>query len=54
MVAGRVLAHDSTVPTADEDALRAEMQIQEEAVTQLIAADPAHKRMAPLGPMKVG
>jgi 5-methylthioadenosine/S-adenosylhomocysteine deaminase len=54
MVAGRVLVRDGEVLTMDEDAVRAEAQIQAEAVAQRVAADPVHKNMALLGAMKAG
>ena len=43
MVAGKVLVRDGEVLTADEAAVRAEAQVQAEAVAQRVAADPAHK-----------
>jgi 5-methylthioadenosine/S-adenosylhomocysteine deaminase len=54
MVAGRVLVRDDVVLTADEDAIRAEAQIQAEAVAKRVAADPVHKEMALLEAMQRG
>jgi 5-methylthioadenosine/S-adenosylhomocysteine deaminase len=52
MVAGKVLVRDGNVLTADEAAIRAEAQIQAEAVAQRVAADPLHEGMALLAAMK--
>jgi 5-methylthioadenosine/S-adenosylhomocysteine deaminase len=54
MVAGRVLVRDGVVLTADEDAIRAEAQIQAEALAWRVAADPVHKGMALLDAMETG
>ena len=54
MVAGKVLMRDRQVLTADEAAIRAEAQIQAEAVAQRVAADPLHKEMALLEAMGAG
>jgi 5-methylthioadenosine/S-adenosylhomocysteine deaminase len=54
MVAGRVLVRDGVVLTADEDAVRAEAQVQAEALARRVAADPVHKRMALLDAMDAG
>jgi len=54
MVAGRVLVRDGVVLTADEDAVRAEAQVQAEAVARRVAADPVHKGMALLDAMETG
>jgi len=45
---------DREVLTADEAAIRAEAQIQAEAVAQRVAADPVHMDMALLGAMEAG
>ncbi len=52
MVAGKVLVRDGEVLTADEDAIRAEAQMQAEAVAGRVAADPVHKEMALLEAMR--
>ena len=54
MVAGRVLVRDGVVLTADESAVRAEAQIQAEAVAKRVAADPVHKEIALLEAMQRG
>jgi hypothetical protein len=54
MVAGKLLVRDGEVLTADEDAIRAEAQIQAEAVAGRVAADPVHQDMALLDAMRVG
>ena len=52
MVAGKVLVREGDVLAADEDAIRAEAQVQAEAVAQRVAADPVHKGMALLEAMR--
>jgi 5-methylthioadenosine/S-adenosylhomocysteine deaminase len=52
MVAGQVLVRDGVVLTADEEAVRAEAQVQAEAVARSVAADPVHREMALLEAME--
>jgi 5-methylthioadenosine/S-adenosylhomocysteine deaminase len=52
IVAGRVLIRDGEVMTADEGAIRAEAQMQAEAVARRVAADPVHNGMALLDAME--
>ena len=52
IVAGKVLVCDGEVMTADEDTIRAEAQMQAEALSQRVAADPVHKGMALLKAME--
>jgi 5-methylthioadenosine/S-adenosylhomocysteine deaminase len=52
MVAGKVIMRDRVVLTADEAAIRAEAQVQAEAVARRVAADPVHKEMALLEAMR--
>ena len=54
LVAGRVLVRDGQVLTADEAAVRTEAQVQAEAVTRRVAADPVHRDMALLAAMEAG
>jgi 5-methylthioadenosine/S-adenosylhomocysteine deaminase len=54
MVAGRVLVRDGVVLAADEGAIRAEAQVQAEAVARRVAADPVHTEMALLQAMEAG
>jgi 5-methylthioadenosine/S-adenosylhomocysteine deaminase len=54
LVAGRVLVRDGQVLTADEAAVRAETQVQAEAVARRVAADPVHREMALLAAMEAG
>ncbi len=54
MVAGKILMRDRHVLTMDEAAVQAEAQRQAEAVSQRVAADPVHKKMALLAPMEAG
>jgi 5-methylthioadenosine/S-adenosylhomocysteine deaminase len=54
LVAGRVLVRDGQVLTADEAAVRAETQVQAEAVARRVAADPVHRDMALLAAMEAG
>jgi len=54
MVAGRTLVQEGVVLTADEEAVRAEAQMQAEMVAQQVAADPVHKGMALLEAMEGG
>jgi 5-methylthioadenosine/S-adenosylhomocysteine deaminase len=54
MVAGRILVRNGQVLTADEAAVRAEAQVQAEALSQRVAADPAHKGMDLLAAMEAG
>jgi 5-methylthioadenosine/S-adenosylhomocysteine deaminase len=54
MIAGRVLVRDGQVLTLDEGEIQAEAQRQAEAVSQRVAADPVHKKMALLTAMKAG
>ncbi len=54
MVAGEVLVQDGQVFTADEETIRAEAQVQAQALSQRVAADPVHKGMALLEAMKTG
>jgi hypothetical protein len=51
MVAGKILVRDREVLTADEATIRAEAQVQAEAVAQRVATDPVHKGMALLAAM---
>jgi 5-methylthioadenosine/S-adenosylhomocysteine deaminase len=54
MVAGKILVRDGVVLTADEDAVRAEAQMQADALARRVAADPVHKGMALLEAMGAG
>jgi 5-methylthioadenosine/S-adenosylhomocysteine deaminase len=54
MLAGKVLVHDGVVCPVDEGAIRAEAQVQAEAVARRVTADPVHEGMALMEPMKVG
>jgi 5-methylthioadenosine/S-adenosylhomocysteine deaminase len=54
MVAGKVLVSDGVVLTADEEAVRAEAQIQAEEVALRVAGDPVHKGMTLLEAMEAG
>jgi 5-methylthioadenosine/S-adenosylhomocysteine deaminase len=54
MVSGKILVRDRQVLTADEEAVRAEAQVQAEMVAQQVAADPIHKGMALLEAMEAG
>lgn len=54
MVAGKVLMRDRVVLIADEAAVRAEAQVQAEAVARHVAADPMHREMALLKAMDEG
>jgi 5-methylthioadenosine/S-adenosylhomocysteine deaminase len=54
VVAGRVLVRDGQVLTADEAAVRAEAQVQAEAIARRVSADPVHKGMALLEAMEKG
>ncbi len=54
LVAGRVLVRDGQVLTVDEAAVRAEAQVQAEAVARRVAADPVHRKMALLAAMEAG
>ena len=54
MVAGRVLVRDGQVLTADEEAVRAEAQVQARVLARRVAADPVHKDMALLAAMEAG
>ena len=52
MVAGTLLVRDGLVLTADEDAVRAEAQVQAQALAQRVVADPVHGGMALLAAME--
>ena len=52
--AGKVLVRDGEVLTADEAAIRAEAQLQAEAVARRVDADPVHREMALLEAMQAG
>jgi 5-methylthioadenosine/S-adenosylhomocysteine deaminase len=54
MVAGKVLVRDGQVLTADESAVRAEAQLQAEALARHVAEDPVHEGMALLAAMEAG
>jgi len=54
MVAGKELVRDWVVLTADETAVRTEAQVQAEAVSQRVAADPVHRAIALLEAMEAG
>jgi 5-methylthioadenosine/S-adenosylhomocysteine deaminase len=54
MVAGNILVRDGVVLTADEDAVRAEAQVQAEELARHVAADPVHTGMALLEAMEAG
>ncbi len=54
VVAGKVLVRDGKVMTADERAIRAEVQAQAQGVAARVAADPVHEKMALLEAMKAG
>lgn len=54
MVAGQVLVRDEQVLTADEAAIRDEVQVHAEALGRRVAADPVHKEMALLAAMEAG
>jgi len=52
MVAGKILMRNRQVLTVDEIAVQTEAQRQAEAVSQRVAADPVHKKMALLAAME--
>jgi 5-methylthioadenosine/S-adenosylhomocysteine deaminase len=54
LVAGKVLVRDGQVLVADEGNIRADAQVQAEALAHLVAADPVHKGMALLNAMEAG
>ena len=54
MVAGKILMRNRQVLTMDEAEVQAEAQRQAEAVSQRVAADPVHKKMALLASMEAG
>jgi 5-methylthioadenosine/S-adenosylhomocysteine deaminase len=54
MVAGKILVRDGVVLTADEEAIRAEAQVQADTLARRVAADPVHKGMALLDAMETG
>ena len=54
MVDGRVLVRDGEVLTADEVTVRAEAQVQAEAIARRVVADPVHRDMALLAAMEAG
>ena len=54
MVAGQILMRDRQVATADEATVRAEAQVQAEAVARRVAADPVHEGLALLTAMEAG
>jgi 5-methylthioadenosine/S-adenosylhomocysteine deaminase len=54
MVAGQILVRDRQVLTVDEAAVRAEAQVQAEALARRVAADPVHKGMDLLAAMEAG
>jgi 5-methylthioadenosine/S-adenosylhomocysteine deaminase len=54
IVAGRILVRNGQVLTVDEAAVRAEAQVQAEAIARRVAADPVHKGMALLEAMEKG
>jgi 5-methylthioadenosine/S-adenosylhomocysteine deaminase len=54
MVAGRILMRDYQVLTADEAAVRAEAQMQADAIARRVTADPTHTGMALLAAMQKG
>jgi hypothetical protein len=54
MVAGKVLVREGKVLIADEAAVRAEAQVQAEAVARRVSADPVRKEMALLEATEAG
>ena len=48
------MVRDGEVLVADEAAVRAEAQVQAEAVARRVAADPVHEGMALLEAMEAG
>jgi hypothetical protein len=50
----QILVRDGQVLTADEAAIRDEVQVQAEALERRVAADPVHKEMALLAAMEAG
>lgn len=54
MVSGKILMRDRQVLTMDETAIQTEAQFQAEVVSQRVAADPVHKKMALLAAMEAG
>jgi 5-methylthioadenosine/S-adenosylhomocysteine deaminase len=52
VVAGRVLMRDREVLTADEASVRAEAQVQAEAIGRAVSADPVHEGMALMAAME--
>jgi hypothetical protein len=46
--------NDGLMPTADEDAVRAEAQAPADALARRVVADPVHKGMALLDAMEAG
>jgi 5-methylthioadenosine/S-adenosylhomocysteine deaminase len=54
MVAGYWLVQDRQVLTMDEEVIRAEAQVQAEALANRVAADPVHQRMVLLEAMQAG
>jgi 5-methylthioadenosine/S-adenosylhomocysteine deaminase len=54
LVGGRVLVRDGQVLTADEATVRAQAQVEAEAVARRVAADPVHRGMALLAAMEAG
>ena len=54
MVSGKILVRDRQVLTADEEAVRAEAQVQAEALARRVASDPVHEGMALLEAMAHG
>lgn len=54
MVAGKILMRDRQVLTMDESSVQAEAQRQADAVSQRVADDPVHKKMALLAAMEAG
>jgi 5-methylthioadenosine/S-adenosylhomocysteine deaminase len=54
MVAGKMVVRGHQVLTADEPAIRAEAQVQADALARRVAADPAHRELALLQAMVAG
>jgi 5-methylthioadenosine/S-adenosylhomocysteine deaminase len=54
VIAGQIVVRDGQALTADESAIRAEAQVQAEALARRVAADPVHHEMALMAAMAAG
>ena len=54
IVAGKVIMRDRRVLTVDEAAIRGEAQVQADAVSRRVAADPLHEGLALVAAMRQG